>query len=591
MKESPKYSAIFGFLKPFLWDNLGKKLKFNFIISLIFLLFAKFLTLITPIIFGRTIDSLSISQQNYSVTTLFIVLLIFSYGLSKVLSLAFNELKDSLFSSISQSATREISLIVFKHLHSLSLNFHLKRNTGALARFIDRGTKGVDFLLRYVVFNILPILIEVLLICLIFSLMFGVFYSLVTLFTIIIYIITTLKITQWRIKYRKELNKADNNVSNTIIESLINFETVKYFDNETHEVSKLNQHLKDYESNANKNRYSLSFLNISQNIIIMTGIVVLMTFSGVSVRAGNLTIGDFVIINTYLLQLYQPLNFLGSVYREIRQSIVDMENMFNLLNEKNENTNNSHFKYLKTSHFVEFKNISFSYDNKRKILKNINLKINQGERIALVGPTGSGKTTIFRLLYKFYEIFDGDIFIDGKNIKEISKKNIRQILGIIPQDIVLFNNSILYNISYGNLKKSENHIIDAAKKANIHSFVNKLPLKYKTIVGERGLKLSGGEKQRIAIARTILKNPKILLLDEASSSLDLKTEQQIQKNLEKISKSKTIITIAHRLTSVKNYDKIYYLENGKILESGNHKSLMKLSKGYYKMWNFQNSKL
>ena len=589
MKNSYKYIEIFNFLKPFLWDNLTNKFKIRLLICVTFLFFAKVATLITPIFLGKTIDSLTLINDNTNIAIVVVIGLIIAYGLAKISSLAFNEIKDSFFSSISQLATREIGMIVFKHLHSLSLDFHLKRNTGSLSRFIDRGTKGIDFLLRYVVFNILPIIIEIIFVCIIFSYLFGLTYTLVTFLTVFLYILITFKITQWRIKFRKELNSADNNVSNTIIESLINFETVKYFGNENFEFKKLNNFLKKYETFANKNRSSLSILNISQNLTIMSGIIVLLIMSSLSVQKNILTVGDFIIINTYLLQLYQPLNFLGSVYREIRQSIVDMENMFNLL--KIENKKNLQVENLKsyTNFFIEFQNVNFSYE-KTKTLNNLSFSIKKGEKVAFVGPTGSGKTTIFRLLFKFYDNFSGNIFIDGINIKKIPKEKISNIFGIIPQDVVLFNESIFFNINYGKLSKNNNDVINAARNSEIHDFIINLPEKYETLVGERGLKLSGGEKQRIAIARAILKDPSILLLDEASSSLDLKTELKIQKNLEKISTNRTIISIAHRLTSIQNYDKIFFLKKGKVVEYGSHKDLIKLKDYYYKMWMSQRIK-
>ena len=559
------------------------------LICVTFLFFAKVGTLITPIFLGKTIDSLALINENSNIAIVLVIGLIIAYGLAKISSLAFNEIKDSFFSSISQLATREIGMIVFKHLHSLSLDFHLKRNTGSLSRFIDRGTKGIDFLLRYVVFNILPIILEIIFVCIIFSYLFGLTYTLVTFLTVFLYILITFKITQWRIKFRKELNSADNNVSNTIIESLINFETVKYFGNENFEFKKLNNFLKKYETFANKNRSSLSILNISQNLTIMSGIIVLLIMSSLSVQKNILTVGDFIIINTYLLQLYQPLNFLGSVYREIRQSIVDMENMFNLLKIENKKKSQVENTKSRTDFFIEFQNVNFSYE-KTKTLNNLSFGIKKGQKVAFVGPTGSGKTTIFRLLFKFYDNFSGNIFIDGTNIKKIPKEKISNLFGIIPQDVVLFNESIFFNINYGKLSKNNNDVFNAARKSEIHDFIINLPEKYETLVGERGLKLSGGEKQRIAIARAILKDPSILLLDEASSSLDLKTELKIQKNLEKISKNRTIISIAHRLTSIQNYDKIFFLKKGKVSECGSHKDLIKLKDQYYKMWMSQRIK-
>ena len=590
MKNQSTIKEIYQFLKPFLWKKLSRKLRIFFIFCFIFLIFAKLATLITPIILGKTIDSLTLLDSMQNSDSLLIIGLIASYGLAKISSLAFGEIKDSLFSFVSQSATREIALIVFKHLHSLSIDFHFSRKTGALGRFIDRGTKGIEFLMRYVVFNILPVLIEIILVCIIFNSLFGHIYSLVTFFTIFIFIIVTFKITQWRLEFRKKLNKADNNVSNTILESLINFETVKFFGNEKNEFFRLNNHLEDYEFSANKNRTSLALLNVCQNIIIIVGVTSLMLISASQVKQGELTVGDFVIINTYLLQLYQPLNFLGSVYREIRQAIIDMENMFNLLKIKTNKKNLCENLNFKNNLNIVFKNVSFSYDGKRKILKNINLKISAKQKVALVGPSGSGKTTIFRLLFKFFENYTGDIFINDQNLKNINEISLRNRLGIIPQDIVMFNDSIFYNIHYGNLASSKNDVIKVAKKAKIMNFIDRLPKKFNTIVGERGLKLSGGEKQRIAIARTLLKDPDIILLDEASSSLDYKTETEIKKNLNNFNINKTVISVAHRLSSIEDYDLIYFLDEGRVLESGKHKDLINLRGKYYDMWKSQKKK-
>ena len=590
MKNQSTIKEIYQFLKPFLLKKLSRKLRIFFIFCFIFLIFAKLATLITPIILGKTIDSLSLLDSMQNSNSLLIIGLIASYGIAKISSLAFGEIKDSLFSFVSQSATREIALIVFKHLHSLSIDFHFSRKTGALGRFIDRGTKGIEFLMRYVVFNILPVLIEIILVCIIFNSLFGHIYSLVTFFTIFIFIIVTFKITQWRLEFRKKLNKADNNVSNTILESLINFETVKFFGNEKNEFFRLNNYLEDYEFSANKNRTSLALLNICQNIIIIIGVTSLMLISASQVKKGELTVGDFVIINTYLLQLYQPLNFLGSVYREIRQAIIDMENMFNLLKIKTNKKNLCENLNFKNNLNIIFKNVSFSYDGKRKILKNINLKISAKQKVALVGPSGSGKTTIFRLLFKFFENYTGDIFINDQNLKNINEISLRNRLGIIPQDIVMFNDSIFYNIHYGNLASSKNDVIKVAKKAKIMNFIDRLPKKFNTIVGERGLKLSGGEKQRIAIARTLLKDPDIILLDEASSSLDYKTETEIKKNLNNFNINKTVISVAHRLSSIEDYDLIYFLDEGRVLESGKHKDLINLRGKYYDMWKSQKKK-
>ncbi len=590
MKNHSTINEIYQFLKPFLWEKLSRKLKYFFILCFVFLIFAKLATLVTPLILGKTIDSLSIPSFKQNFNYLLIIALITSYGLAKISSLAFSEVKDSLFSFVSQSATREIALIVFKHLHSLSIDFHFSRKTGALGRFIDRGTKGIEFLMRYVVFNILPVIIEIILVCIIFNSLFGYIYSLITFSTILIFIVVTLKITQWRLEFRKKLNKADNNVSNTILESLINFETVKFFGNEKNEFHRLNNFLIDYEFSANKNRTSLALLNICQNVVIIFGVTSLMLISASEVKNGNLTVGDFIIINTYLLQLYQPLNFLGSVYREIRQAIIDMENMFNLLKIKTFKKNSCEDLNQSNNLNIEFKNVSFSYDGKRNILKKINLKIYAKQKIALVGPSGSGKTTIFRLLFKFYENYTGDIFFNKQNLKNIDENSLRSKLGIIPQDIVMFNDSIFYNIRYGNLDSSKDEVIKAARKAKIINFIENLPKKFNTVVGERGLKLSGGEKQRIAIARTLLKNPDIILLDEASSSLDYNTEKEIKKNLNDFNINKTVLSVAHRLSSIQDYDLIYFLDEGRVLESGNHNYLISLKGKYYEMWESQKRK-
>ncbi len=591
MTKESTTKEIFLFLKPYLWLNLSKKFRIFFIFCLIFLILAKLATLITPLILGETIDSLSaINNNQIGINFTIIFALIISYGLAKISSLAFNEFKDSLFSFVSQSATKEIALIVFKHLHALSLDFHLSRKTGALGRFIDRGTKGIEFLMRYFVFNILPVVIEIFLVCLIFFTLFGFQYSLITFFTIFFYALVTFKITRWRLKFRKDLNESDNKVSNTILESLINFETVKFFNNEKFEFKRLKKHLKSYEFFANKNRTSLAFLNITQNIIIILGVTILMIISATEVKKEILTVGDFVIINTYLLQLYQPLNFLGSVYREIKQAIIDMENMFSLLKTEKRKKKIDVKLFSDQNLKIELKKVSFSYDGKRNVLKNISLKVQNKQKVALVGPTGSGKSTLFRLLYKFYDNYKGIISINGQSIRNFPDDNIREKLGIIPQDIVLFNDTIFYNINYGDLNCKKKLVKLAAKQAEVDIFIESLPKKYNTIVGERGLKLSGGEKQRIAIARTILKNPEVVLFDEASSSLDYKTEKKIKKNLDNFTKEKTVIAVAHRLSSIEDYDLIYFLDKGKILEQGTHKRLMRLKGNYFNMWMTQKKK-
>ena len=491
------------------------------------------------------------------------------------------------FSKVSQNAIRRISLKIFKHLHYLSLDFHLSRQTGGLNRYIDRGTKGIDFLLRYVLFNVVPTFIELMLVIGILFTLYGYQYALITLITITIYIFLTFTITQWRIQFRKDMNKADNDASTKMIDSLLNFETVKYFNNEKHEFSRLDDSLEKYEYSANKNRMSLSLLNVSQTLVIMTGITFMLVLSVFGIKNNTISVGGFVVINAYMLQLYQPLNFLGTIYREIRQSLIDMENMFNLLNEKNTVQDNGISKIQNSNSEISFENISFGYHPNRTIIKGISFHLPKGKSLAIVGPTGAGKSTISKLLFRFYDPVDGEILINNQNIKNYKQEALRQIIGIVPQDTVLFNDTIYYNISYGKPGATKEEIINAAKIAGIHEFIDSIPNKYNTMVGERGLKLSGGEKQRVAIARTVLKNPSVYFFDEATSALDSSTEKKIIKNLETISKGKTTLIIAHRLSSISRADNIIVLDQGKIVESGNHESLLNRKGLYSDLWSKQ----
>ena len=515
------------------------------------------------------------------------IALIISYGVARIASLTFEGMRDALFSKVSQHAIREVSLTIFKHLHSLSLQFHLNRQTGALSKFIDRGTKGIDFLLRYVIFNVVPTFIEIILVSIILLNLYGYFYALITIITITIYVILTFIITQWRVQFRRDMNSADNSVSTKMIDSLLNFETVKYFNNENHEFNRLDVSLKKYELAANKSRHSLSLLNIAQIIVIMSGITIMLVMTAFGIRSNDISIGGFVVINAYMLQLYQPLNFLGSVYREIQQSLVDMENMFNLLDEKSKVKDSLKQLKINSKTEIKFSNISFGYDERRTVIKDISFEVPNGKKVAIVGPTGAGKSTISRLLFRFYDPTNGSIYINDENINSISQHSLRKIIGVVPQDTVLFNDTIHYNISYGDPKASEDDIINAAKNADIHNFVISLPDGYETIVGERGLKLSGGEKQRVAIARTFLKNPKILFFDEATSALDSTTEKEIQKNLENISKNKTTLIIAHRLSTAAYADNIIVLDKGSIIEQGSHNYLLDLKGKYFEMWEKQ----
>lgn len=585
--QNTKYFKTFKLLIPYLWPDKRKDLKLRVSFAIIALILAKVASVSTPLVLGASVNSLTELSSGINLFMLVPVALIIGYGATQIISFAFVQVRDGLFSKVSQHSIRQVSLTMFKHLHNLSLQFHLNRQTGALAKFIDRGTKGIDFLLRYVLFNVVPTFFEIFLVSGILFFLYGPWYAVITLTTISLYSYLTFTITEWRNVFRKRMNQADNDISTKMIDSLLNYETVKYFNNESFESKRLDESLENYESAANKTRHALSLLNISQTIIIMTGITVMLVMSAYGIKNGDIDVGGFVVINAYMLQLYQPLNFLGSVYREIRQSLTDMENMFSLLevkpsiqevNEKIPEGNTAEIK---------FDQVSFDYDVRRTIIKNISFTVPDGKKVAIVGPTGAGKSTISRLLFKFYEPKSGNIFINGMNINKISQQSLRGIIGVVPQDTVLFNDTIHYNIAYGNTKASEEEVISAAKNADIHDFISSLPDGYQTIVGERGLKLSGGEKQRVAIARTILKNPKIFFFDEATSALDTSTEKEIQKNLENISRNKTTLIIAHRLSTAANADQIIVLNQGEIIEQGTHEELLSQKGKYFEMWGKQ----
>ena len=578
-------------LIPFLWPKNKKSIKIRVSLAVLCLLFAKVANVGTPPILGYAVDSLTELSQGINIYMLIPLALIISYGMARVAALAFGELRNAIFSKVAQNAITQLTLNTFKHLHSLSLQFHLGRQTGALSKFIDRGTKGVNFLLNYVLFNVIPTIIEIFLVAGILAFIYGLKYAFVTLITIILYVIVTFTVTQWRLQFRRRMNAADNAVSTKLIDSLLNFETVKYFNNEEHEYRRLFESLDQYEIESIKNQYSLSYLNIFQTVVIMTGITIMLSMSAFDIRAGNITIGGFVVINAYMLQLYQPLNFFGTVYREIRQSLTDMENLFTLWEEQ-PNLSDGAEKLLEIKEAsIRFENVSFDYDARRTIIKDISFDVPNGKKVALVGPTGAGKSTISRLLFRFYDPKQGDVYINNQNIKDISQQSLRKHIGVVPQDTVLFNDTIYYNISYGNPNANEEEIYNAAKSADIHNFIINLPDGYQTIVGERGLKLSGGEKQRVAIARAILKNPSIFFFDEATSALDSTTEKEIQKNLQAISKNRTTLVIAHRLSTAADADEILVLEQGEITERGNHDELLSKKGKYAEMWNKQKSSI
>jgi len=585
--EKGKYIKTFKLLIPYLWPKKRKDLRTRVSFAVVALVLAKIASVSTPLVLGGAVNSLTELSSGVNLFMLVPIALIVGYGVTTIIAFTFVQVRDALFSKVSQHSIRQISLNMFKHLHALSLQFHLDRQTGALAKYIDRGTKGIDFLLRYVLFNVLPTFFEIFLVSGILFYLYGPWYAIITLTTISLYSYLTFQITEWRNEFRKRMNQADNDISTKMIDSLLNYETVKYFNNEKFEFNRLDESLENYELAANQSRHSLSLLNVAQTFIIMLGITIMLVMSAYGIKSGDIDVGGFVVINAYMFQLYQPLNWLGSVYREIRQALTDMENMFSLLEVST--TSEDNLKDIPQSNIAEirFENVSFDYDVRRTIIKNISFNVPNGKKVAIVGPTGAGKSTISRLLFKFYDPKEGNIFINNININKISQSSLRKIIGVVPQDTVLFNDTIYYNIAYGNTGATKEEVISAAQNADIHDFVTTLPDGYETIVGERGLKLSGGEKQRVAIARTILKNPKIFFFDEATSALDTSTEKEIQKNLENVSKDKTTLIIAHRLSTAASADNIIVLDQGTIIEQGTHESLL-LEKGkYFEMWGKQ----
>ncbi|MGE0485478.1 MAG: ABC transporter ATP-binding protein/permease [Gammaproteobacteria bacterium] len=572
-------------LLPYLWPAGRRDTRLRVVVAMGFLALAKLATVWVPLLYRDLVDGLS--DPAHLPLELPLALLL-AYGGLRVLQIAFAELRDWVFARVAQGAIRDVALQTFRHLHGLALRFHLERQTGGLSRAVERGTKGIDFLLTFMLFNIIPTLLEITLVCGILWAMFDAWYALVTFATIALYIAYTLVVTEWRLQYRRRMNETDQEANTRAIDSLLNYETVKYFGNEEWEARRFDDALARYEHAAVTSKMSLAMLNIGQAAIIGVGLTAIMGMAGRGVIDGRMTVGDFVLVNTYLIQLYMPLNFLGFVYREIKQALTDMEAMFHLLDVPAEVEDSPDAAALAAGPGkVEFDAVDFGYDERRPILKGVGFAVPAGAKLAIVGASGAGKSTIARLLFRFYDVRGGAIRIDGQDIREVSQASLRQAIGVVPQDTVLFNDTVYYNIAYGRPGASPAEVEQAARLAHVHAFITALPDGYQTMVGERGLKLSGGEKQRVAIARTILKAPRILVFDEATSALDTHTERGIQAALKEISRGHTTLVIAHRLSTVIDADEIIVLDDGRIAERGRHVELLAAGGRYASMWQRQ----
>ena len=540
--------------------------------------------IITPLLYGAAVDMVN-TERGFSLSILLV--LIAGYALSRLGQQVFAELKQYLFAAVAQRAVRGAAIKAFEYLHRLSLQFHLDRQTGGLTRAIDRGAKGIEFILTIIFFEVLPLLVEVILVSVILWGMFGFFYAAVTFITVMAYCYFTIRVTEWRTKFRREMNNADEKAASRAVDSLLNYETVKYFTAEAVETNRYDEAMMRYEEMAVRSRTSLSVVNIGQGVIIAIGLMLMMSMAGLHIQQGHLTVGDFVAVNTYLLQLYMPLNFLGWVYRELRQAIVDMERMFGLLDEPVTIRDCDGAPDLNVDGgSIVFDDVHFAYGD-RQILKGVSFTVPKGRRVAIVGPSGAGKTTISRLLFRFYDPQQGVVRIDGQNLSEVTQGSVRATIGVVPQDTVMFNATIRYNIGYGRHGATQDEIEEASRMAAIDQFIGNLEFRYDTVVGERGLKLSGGEKQRVAIARAILKRPSIFLFDEATSALDSRTEKEIQLSLDEVSKAHTTLVIAHRLSTVIDADEILVLSEGQVVERGSHAELLAIDGLYKQMWDRQ----
>jgi ATP-binding cassette subfamily B protein len=573
-------------LAPYLWPVGETGLRARVVTSFALLVVAKLTNVLVPVAFGRAVDALA--PHGATAIAVVPVAVVLAYGLVRLLASGFNELRDAIFAKVQGNAMRRIALEVFQHLHRLSLRFHLDRQTGGMSRVIERGTRGMTFVLDFLLFHIVPTLFEILLVTVILWGMFDVGFSLAILVAVGAYIAFTLLFTEWRLRIRRQMNATDEDANTKAVDSLLNFETVKYFGNEAHEARRYDASYRRYEAAYVRSEVSLNGLNFGQQAIIACGLMAVMLMAAFRVADGRMSVGDFVLVNTYMLQVFQPLNFLGFAYREIKQGLVDMEAMFRLLRVEQEVQDKPGAPALRvTQGEVRFEDVRFGYRPDRVILKGVSFTVPPGRTLAIVGPTGAGKSTISRLLFRFYDVNAGAVRIDGQDVREVTQDSLRAAIGVVPQDTVLFNDTIRYNIAYGRPGATQEEIEQAARLAQVHDFVLRLPEGYDTRVGERGLKLSGGEKQRVAIARTLLKDPRILILDEATSALDTRTEQEIQSALRDAARGRTTLVIAHRLSTVVDADEIIVLQDGRIAERGNHGSLIARDGLYAEMWRRQ----
>ena len=573
---------------PYLWPEGQSWVKWRVVIAVVSLVLAKLVAVATPMVLGAAVDNLSGVSEGSQLLLLGAGGLTIAYGVSRILDSGFQQLRDVVFAKVGQRALRQVGLETFQHIHNMSLRYHLSRKTGGLSRVMERGVKGVSFLLRFLLFSIGPLMLQLVLISVALATFFDIRYLIVIAVAVVAYVWFTAVVTEWRVKIRKEMNDQDNDANQKAIDSLLNFETVKYFGAEAREADRYDSAMEGYETAALKTSYSLGFINLGQALIINTAMVIVMLMSVQGVAAGTVTVGGFVTVNAYLMQVMMPLNFLGFVYREIRQALVDMSEMFGLLEQPPEVQDQPNAPSLQVvGGSIELKDVYFSYDPERAILKGVSLKVEPGQTLAIVGPSGSGKSTIGRLLFRFYDVTEGALLVDGQDVRNVTQFSLHEAVGVVPQDTVLFNDTIYYNIAYGRANATWAQIEQAAKAAQIHDFVQSLPNGYYTKVGERGLKLSGGEKQRVGIARSLLKNPPILLLDEATSALDTETEYEIQESLIQMAHGRTVMIIAHRLSTVVHADRIVVLEQGQIVEEGSHKELLAKEGRYAHLWYLQ----